>query len=78
MDLLCLGKRVEINVKSHTTSEELFQHIKEVSGLGDAMELEQWNDISSWVMVNSAENIKPADGAKFRVVRMCSVSLYNM
>ena len=73
MDLLCLGKRVEINVKSHITSEELFQHIKEVSGLGDAMELEQWNDSSSWTMVNSAEDIEPADGAEFRVVRMCTV-----
>ena len=75
MDLFCLGKRVEINVKSHITSEELFQHIKEVPGLGDAMKLEQRNDSSSWTMVNSAEDIEPADGAEFRVVRMCSVSL---
>ena len=74
MDLLCLGKEGVIGVKSHVTSEELFQHIKEVSGLGDAMELKQWND-SSWTMVNSAEDIKPADGAKFCVVRMCTVSL---
>ena len=77
MDLLYLGKEVEINVKSHITSEELFQHIKEAyaSGFGDAIELEQWNDNSTWMMVNSAEDIKPADGAKFRVVRMCTVSL---
>ena len=74
MNLLCLGKEVEINVESHITSEELFQHIKEVSGVGDAMELKQWND-SSWTMVNSAEDIEPADGAEFRVVRMCTVSL---
>ena len=73
MNLFCLDKRFEINVKSHITSEELFQHIKEVSGLGDAMELEQWNDNSGWTMVNSAEDIEPADGAKFCVVRMCSV-----
>ena len=74
MDLLCLGKIVEINVKPHITSEELFQHIKEISGVGDAMELEQASD-GTWEMVNSAEEIKPADGAKFRVVRMCTVSL---
>ena len=78
MYLLCLGKRVDISVKSHITSEELFQHIKEVSGLGDAMELKQWNDSSGLAMVNSAEDIEPADGAEFCVVRMCTVSLYNM
>ena len=75
MDLLCLGKRDEINVKSHITSEELLQHIKEVSGLGDAMELKQRVGLRTWKMVNSAEDITPADGAKFRVVRMCTVSL---
>ena len=75
MDLHCLGKHVEINVKSHIISEELFQHIKEVSGLGDAMELKQWNDNSGWVMVNSAEDIEPADGAMFCVVCMYTVSL---
>ena len=75
MDLHCLDKHDEIKVKSHITSEELFQHIKEVSGFGDAMELEQWNDSSGWTMVNSAEDIEPADGAEFRVVRMCTVLL---
>ena len=74
MDLLCLGKRVEINVKSRIASEELFQHIKEISGVGDAMELKQRTG-HSWEMVNSAEDIKPQDGAKFRVVCMCTVSL---
>ena len=75
MDLLCLGKRVEINVKSHITSEELFQHIKEISGVGDAMELKQRTGRSTWKVVNSAEDIKPQDGAQFRVVCMCTVSL---
>ena len=74
MDLLCLGKRVEINVKSHIASKELFQHIKEISGVGDAMELEQ-DRYGTWKMVNSAKDIEPADGAKFRVVSMCTVSL---
>ena len=75
MDLHCLGKRVEINVKPHITSEELFQHIKEISGFGDAMELEQRTRYRTWKMVNSAEDIEPADVAKFRVVSMCTVSL---
>ena len=78
MDLLCLGKRVEINVKSRIASEELFQHIKEISGVGDAMELEQRTAKifgGNWKVVNSAEDIEPADGAKFRVVRMYTVSL---
>ena len=74
MDLLCLGKRVEINVKPHITSEELFQHIKEISGVGDAMELKQRTG-RTWKMVNSAEDIKPLIGAKFCVVCMCTVSL---
>ena len=69
------GARHEINVKSHITSEELFQHMKAVSGFGDAMELEQTNPWGFWKMVNSAENIELADGAKFRVVCMCTVSL---
>ena len=76
MDLLCPGKdQVEINVKSHITSEELFQYIKEVSGLGDVMELKQRTVYGSWMVVYSAEYIKPEDGAEFCVVRMCTVSL---
>ena len=69
------GARHEINVKSHITSEELFQHMKAVSGFGDETKLEQF--ISTyWRKVNSAEHLRPADGAKFRqVVRMCTVSL---
>ena len=67
------GARREINVKSHITSEELFQHMKAVSRFG---ELEQWNpQIRDWYMVNSAEDIKLEDGAKFRqMVRMFTVS----
>ena len=70
------GARHEINVKSHITSEELFQHMKAVSGLGNATKLEQWNDLYDiWETVHSAEDIELADGAKFRAVRMCTVSL---
>ena len=70
------GARREINVKSHITSEELFQHMKAVSGFGDAMELEQWReDYEFWVTINTAEDIELEDGANFRVVRMCTVSL---
>ena len=79
MKLLCGGKELKIKVRSNMTSEKLFQHIKEISahhGFGDATKLEQWSDVYKfWEMVNSAEDIKPADGAKFRVVRMCTVSL---
>ena len=82
MKLLCGGKELEIKVRWNMTSEELFQHIKKVSahgGFGDATKLEQWSDIRElWETVNSAEDIKRADGAKFRVVRMCTVSLYHV
>ena len=73
------GARREINVKSHITSEELFQHIIVVSGFGDEIKLEQWIQTVigyRWKMVKSAKYIQLADGAKFRVVRMCTVSLY--
>ena len=73
------GVRREINVKSHITSEELFQHMKAVSGFGDAMELEQWSEFGDhefWADIDTAEDIELEDGAKFRqVVRMCTVSL---
>ena len=75
--LFCGGKELETKVKSDITSVELFQWIKKRSGgFGDATKLEQWSDVYEfWETVNSAKDIKPADGAKFRVVRMCTVSL---
>ena len=77
--LLCGGKELDIKVTTDMTPEKLFQHIKEISahhGFGDATKLEQWSDVYEfWETVNSAEDIKPVDGAKFRVVRMCTVSL---
>ena len=68
-----------INVQSHITSEELFQHIHSLYNIFD---LEQWNEVSSTcVPIYSAEDIEPADGAKFlgdRVeVRMCTVPLLD-
>ena len=76
MVLFTDGARREINVKSHITSEELFQHMKAVSGLGDATKLEQWRDIYGfWATVDSAEKTEVADGAKFRVVCMCTVTI---
>ena len=75
--LLCGGKELEAKVISHITSWELFKWIEKKSGgLGDATKLEQWSDVYEfWETVNSAKDIKPADGAWFRVVRMCTVSL---
>lgn len=62
------GKQAEIAVKPHIAASDLFQHIKEKSGFGDAMRLEQFDaDIKNWVDV-TAEDVEPGDGAKFRVV----------
>lgn len=48
----------------HITQEDLFQCIKEKSGYGDAMKLEQLDkDINSWVVV-TADDIEPLNGAK--------------
>ena len=65
-----------ISVQSHITSEELFQHIYTRYKIH---KLEQWNEVSStWVPIYSAEDIGPAEGAKFRAkVRMCTVSLLD-
>ena len=67
-----------INVQSHITSEELFQHIHSLYNVSD---IKQWNEVSStWVSIYSAEDIEPADGAKFRAevrIIMCTVSLLD-
>ena len=69
------GSSKAINVQSHITSEELFQHIHSLYNISD---LEQWNeDSSTCVPIYSAEDIEPADGAKFTIwqVSMCTVSV---
>ena len=65
-----------ISVQSHITSEELFQHI--YTRYKKIHKLEQWNEVSStWVPIYSAEDIEPADGAKFRAeVRICALCHY--
>ena len=64
-----------LNVQSHITSEELFQLIHTWYNL---QKLEQWNEVSStWVPIYSAEDIEPADGAKFRAeVHICALCHY--
>ena len=62
-------------MKVDITPEELFQCIKDESGFGEAMKLEQLDaDVNEWVAVTAAEDIEPADGAKFRVVCACDTA----